>query len=76
MHWLKIVCATISICIFLYLMLQRSRLKKEFKGSIHDDRSISKRFIHRLEKKLRIEIILVIIATIFAIITFIINDLP
>ena len=74
MNWLGKVCALIAISIFLYLILQASRFSKELKKAIHKDRSISKKFAHRWEKKFLSEIILVSIAIIFGIIAFLFED--
>ncbi|MFD9627401.1 hypothetical protein [Peribacillus muralis] len=68
MNWLRIICTLTAISIYLYLIFQASRFSKEFKGAINDDRSISKRFVHRWDRKNLKEAILLIIGSIFAII--------
>ncbi|MBT2647020.1 hypothetical protein J7E52_09865 [Bacillus sp. ISL-34] len=68
MNWLRIICALIGISIYLYLIFQTSRFSKEFKKAINDDRSISKRFVHKWDRKYSKEAILLIIGSIFGII--------
>lgn len=73
MDWLRIICAVISISIFLYLIFQISRFGREFKKAINNDRSISKRFVHKWDRKFSKESILIIIATIFGIIAILLS---
>jgi hypothetical protein len=68
MDWLRIVCGLIAVSIWLILFLQTFRFYKEFKEAINDDRSISKKFVKRLNKKLSREIVLVIVASILSLI--------
>jgi hypothetical protein len=64
MDWLRIICAIISISIFVYLLFQTLRFGKELKKAINDDRSISKRFVRKFSR----QTILIIIGSIFGII--------
>lgn len=73
MDWLSIIGSLIALSIGLYLYFQKSRFTKEFKGAIHDDRSLSRSFAHRWEKKFSRQIILIIIATIFGIIAILLS---
>lgn len=73
MNWLRIICALIAISIYMYLIFQTSRFNEELKKAINDDRSISKRFVHRWDRKFSKEAILLIIGSIFAIIAFFIS---
>jgi hypothetical protein len=75
MTWLRMGCALKSIGIYLYLALQASRFKKEFKGSIQEDRTLSEEFENKWEKKLSRNIILIVIATLLGLVSVIITDL-
>lgn len=63
MDWLRIICAIISISIFVYLLFQTSRFGKELKKATNDDRSISKKFVRKFSRGA----ILIIIGFIFGI---------
>jgi branched-subunit amino acid ABC-type transport system permease component len=67
MDWIRLICAVISISIFLYLMFQTSRFGKELKKATNDDRSISKRFFHKWDRRFSRGAILIIIGCIFGI---------
>jgi hypothetical protein len=73
--WLRISCALISLCIYLYLALQASRFKKEFKGAIQEDRTLSNAFVKKWDRRLSRNIVLIIIATFFGLVAAIITDL-
>ncbi|MGO4887292.1 hypothetical protein ACJ2A9_06020 [Anaerobacillus sp. MEB173] len=69
MNWLRLIFAVISISIFLYLIIQTSRFGKELKKATNDDRSISKRFVSKWDRKFSREVILIIIGSIFGILS-------
>jgi hypothetical protein len=73
MDWLRIICAVISISLFLYLMFQTSRFGKELKNATNDDRSLSKRFVRKWERKFSREVILIIIGSIFGILAIVLS---
>ncbi|PGS46520.1 hypothetical protein [Bacillus sp. AFS041924] len=65
MDWLRVACGVIAICLWMIILLQTSRFKKEFKEAINDDRSISENFARKWDEKLSRELILGIVAFIF-----------
>jgi hypothetical protein len=75
MAWLRIGCASIAIVIYLYLALQTLHIKKEFKGAIQEDRTLSEEFANKWEKKLSRNTILIIIATLLGLVAVLITDL-
>jgi uncharacterized membrane protein YfcA len=74
MDWLRIICAIISISIFVYLLFQTSRFGKELKKATNDDRSISKRFVRKWDRKFSREAILAIIGSIFGILAIFLSN--
>jgi uncharacterized membrane protein len=75
MVWLRIGCASIAFVIYLYLALQTLHFKKEFKGAIQEDRTLSEEFANKWEKKLSRNTILIIIATLLGLVAVLITDL-
>jgi uncharacterized membrane protein YfcA len=73
MDWLRIIFAVISISIFSYLIFQTSRFSKGLKKETNDDRSLSKEFVRKWDRKFSRETILIIIGTIFGILSIVLN---
>lgn len=73
MNWLRIIFAVISISIFLYLIIQTSRFGKELKKETNDNRSISKGFVRKWDRKFLSEVILIITGSIFGILAIVLS---
>lgn len=71
--WLRNLSALVSISIILYLIFQTPKFSKELKKAINPDRSLSKKFVYKWERKIKRVVLLTIIASIFGIIAVIMS---
>lgn len=73
MNWLKNLSALVSISIITYLIFQTSKFSKDLKNAINADRSLSKNFVYKWERKIKRVVLLTILASIFGIIAVIMS---
>lgn len=73
LYWLRLICAIISISIFLYLIYDTIRFPKELKKATNEDRSLSKGFMSTWKRKFSRGAILIVVASIFGILAILLD---
>lgn len=75
MTGLRISSGLLSIAIYLYLIYQAYRFKKELKARIHEDRKLSDAFVKKWDRQLTGNILFIVLATLLGLIAVVISDI-